>query len=151
MSTVQSRYNFDRIDRRTRRITPALITAVKDRIVERLRPRKVVLFGSQASGRATRDSDIDLLVVLDDRHPFAPLKRRDRFGQLLELFPYRSFGLDAIVVIEAEIKELQDKNEGEWDLVLEALKEGRSLYDYATETQTERTHPPADTGVVSQG
>lgn len=136
VSRPRKRYDFDRIDRRTRRITPTLIAAVNNRIVEHLQPRKVVLFGSQASGKATRESDIDLLVVLDDRHTLAPLKRRDRFGKVLDLFPYRSFGLDAIVLIEAEVKELQEKNEGEWDLVLEVLKEGRTLYERAAQPQT---------------
>ncbi len=130
-------FNFDRIDRRTQQVTPSLIAAVTDRIVQYLQPAKVILFGSQISNKATRGSDIDLLVVLDNTHPFAPLKRRDRFGKLLELFPYRSFGLDAIVLTNLEVRTLRDANEGEWDLVLEILTEGKTLYEYTQETQTE--------------
>ncbi len=130
-------FNFDRIDQRTQQITPSLIAAVTDRIVQYLQPAKVILFGSQISNKAMRGSDIDLLVVLDNTHPFAPLKRRDRFGKLLELFPYRSFGLDAIVLTNLEVRTLRDANEGEWDLVLEILTEGKTLYEYTQETQTE--------------
>ena len=34
------------------------------RLIERIRPAKVVLFGSYADGTATADSDIDLLVIV---------------------------------------------------------------------------------------
>lgn len=122
-------FDFDRIDRRTKKVTPALIQAVRDRIVHHIHPQKVVLFGSQASGTAAESSDIDVLVVLDNGHPLAPLKQRDRVGALQELFRYRLFGLDAIVPTEDEVRKLAAENEGEWDLVLEILEEGKTLYD----------------------
>ncbi len=86
MPTAQTQFDFTRIDRRTKRVTPVLLAAIRDRIVDHLHPEKIILFGSRANGTATPDSDIDLLVVLDDEHPLARLKRRDRFGALLELF-----------------------------------------------------------------
>ena len=121
-------FSFDRIDQRTKQITPALITAVVEQIVQYWQPAQVILFGSQAGQKATRQSDLDLLVILDDLHPLAQLTLRDRFGKLLELFPYRSFGLDAIVLTTGEIQKLQKTNEGEWNLVLEILAEGKVLY-----------------------
>lgn len=124
-------FDFDRIDRRTARVTPALIAAIRDRIVERLQPEKIILFGSRANGTARPESDIDLVLVVQDQHPLAALKRLDRFGAVLRLFHYRSFGLDAIVLTEAEIKQLHDENEGEWDLILEILEDGRTIYERA--------------------
>jgi predicted nucleotidyltransferase len=150
MTDLQPQFDFDRIDRRTKKITPALIAAIRERIVEHLRPERIILFGSQASGKAARGSDIDLLIVLDDHHPLAPLKRRDRFGELLELFRYRSFGLDAIILTEAEVKKIRDDNEGEWDLVLEVLEEGKKLYARSQKAEAQRTHSPANTRMVSQ-
>ena len=38
-------------------------------VVTYFRPRRVILFGSHARGEAGPDSDIDLLVVLDDDAP----------------------------------------------------------------------------------
>ena len=38
-------------------------------VVTYFQPRKVILFGSLARGEAGKDSDIDLLVVLDDDAP----------------------------------------------------------------------------------
>jgi predicted nucleotidyltransferase len=40
------------------------ITAMARRIVARFSPHKVILFGSHATGGATPDSDVDLLVVM---------------------------------------------------------------------------------------
>jgi predicted nucleotidyltransferase len=46
--------------------TPELIQEMVDRIVREFDPVKVILFGSQARGDARPDSDVDLLVVMDD-------------------------------------------------------------------------------------
>ena len=40
-----------------------------DRVVAYFDPRQVILFGSRARGQARSDSDIDLLVILDDDAP----------------------------------------------------------------------------------
>jgi predicted nucleotidyltransferase len=49
-----------------------------DAIVHAYSPRRVVLFGSQARGTANANSDLDLLVVLDDDVPAETLSRRRR-------------------------------------------------------------------------
>jgi hypothetical protein len=40
-----------------------------DAVVAYFQPRRVILFGSAARGKAGPDSDIDLLVILDDDAP----------------------------------------------------------------------------------
>ena len=40
-----------------------------DPVVEYFHPQRVILFGSRARGEARRDSDIDLLVIVDDDTP----------------------------------------------------------------------------------
>jgi len=126
---VSPGFAFDRIDRRTKKVTPALVAAVTERIVSSLQPRQVILFGSQAQASADSASDIDLLICLDNHHPLAHLSRRDRAGEVLNLFRFRSFGLDVIVLTQGEVQELRDANEGEWDLVLEILERGKVLYE----------------------
>ena len=42
----------------------AALNTIKARLVQQFQPLKIILFGSQATGRATSESDIDLLVVL---------------------------------------------------------------------------------------
>ena len=41
------------------------IDKIKDQIVDRYKPIKIILFGSCAAGCARKDSDIDLCVVID--------------------------------------------------------------------------------------
>jgi len=49
-----------------------------DAIVRTYAPRRVLLFGSRANGTASEDSDLDLLVVLDDDVPGEALSWRRR-------------------------------------------------------------------------
>jgi predicted nucleotidyltransferase len=65
----------------TTAITPAL-TALKAYLSEEYRDRlaQVILFGSQARQQATPDSDIDVLIVLNDPvDPSAELRRTSQF------------------------------------------------------------------------
>src|SRR5260370_270054 len=48
---------------------PAVPRELLDPVVEYFKPQRVILFGSRARGEATRNSDIDLLVVVDDGTP----------------------------------------------------------------------------------
>jgi predicted nucleotidyltransferase len=47
-----------------------------NRVVDYFGPRRVVLFGSRARGESGPDSDIDLLVILDDDAPAEKLTLR---------------------------------------------------------------------------
>lgn len=48
---------------------PLVPPALLDPVVAYFKPRRVILFGSVARGDAGPDSDIDLLVVVDDDAP----------------------------------------------------------------------------------
>ena len=53
------------------RTVPLVPADLLDRVVAYFQPRRVILFGSTARGQAGPDSDIDLLVVVDDDTPDA--------------------------------------------------------------------------------
>src|ERR1700757_337904 len=74
---------------------PPVPRALLDPVVKYFRPQSVMLFGSRARGEATRDSDIDLLVIVDDDTP--PEKLTWRAGHeahqsrhAADVFPMRS-------------------------------------------------------------
>jgi uncharacterized protein len=50
-------------------ISQRTIRAMARKIGQEFHPRQVVLFGSYARGEATEDSDVDLLVVMDQVGP----------------------------------------------------------------------------------
>ncbi|MCX7048333.1 MAG: nucleotidyltransferase domain-containing protein [Candidatus Sumerlaeota bacterium] len=56
-----------------------------DRIVQRFHPEKIILFGSQARGDATPDSDVDMLIVADTDLP--PSERFPAARRLLADYP----------------------------------------------------------------
>ena len=48
---------------------PLIPPELLDRVVAHFKPQRVILFGSTSRGEASPDSDIDLVVVLDDDTP----------------------------------------------------------------------------------
>jgi len=58
------------------RETPLVPPELLKRVVDYFHPRRVVLFGSRAHGASGPDSDIDLLVILDDDAPADKLTLR---------------------------------------------------------------------------
>ena len=70
-------------------------------VVAHFRPQRVIVFGSVARGEAGPDSDIDLLVVVDDDTPTAAFSaqsvyqaRRD-YHHAVDILPCRAAALQA--------------------------------------------------------
>ena len=66
-----------------------------DPVVEYFKPQRVILFGSRARGEAARDSDIDLLVIVDDDTTAEKLTSKcgyeaHRSGRTADVFPMRA-------------------------------------------------------------
>jgi uncharacterized protein len=84
---------------------PRLPRDLLDPVVDYFKPQRVILFGSRARGEATRDSDIDLLVVVDDDTPPEKLTwqagyEAHRSRHAADVFPMRvaDFELDRNIV-----------------------------------------------------
>src|SRR5262245_39821836 len=83
--------------RRVRQARPAekVPRDLLDPIVQYFNPQRVILFGSRARGEATPDSDIDLLVVVDDDTPPEKLTWKagyeaHRTNRAADVFPMRA-------------------------------------------------------------
>lgn len=90
-------------------------------IVSAANPRRIILFGSRASGAANEDSDFDLLVVEDQ-----PV---DRYGEMVRLRGLlRSFRvpLDLVVVSEDKYQYWRDTP---GNIYYEAATTGITLYE----------------------
>ena len=111
--------NVPTIDKR-KRIPQEAIDQVVKQIVEKFKPRKIILFGSYARGNPRPESDVDLLVVMD-----TPLKEVQQAIQICQQIEYR-FGLDLIVHTPKYLAERMKM--GDWFLH-DVLKEGRVLYE----------------------
>ncbi|MHB9027887.1 MAG: nucleotidyltransferase domain-containing protein [Candidatus Latescibacterota bacterium] len=106
-----------------------------EEIVSRLAlldPYKIILFGSQASGTYTEDSDIDLFVVLDSEivsqtyeekmHNY--LTASNQIAEINERVP-----IDLIVYTKAEYDILEENNVS---FINEVRKTGKTLYEKAS-------------------
>ncbi len=100
--------------------TNEAIRIMVDRIAERFNPDRIILFGSQARGNASWDSDVDLLVVLpvcDDLRE-ATLSM---MGSVADL----TVGKDIIVTTPHE---LETRGRLKSTILYRALQEGKALY-----------------------
>lgn len=99
------------------------LAALVKRLVENLDVEKIVLFGSYVSGTPTKDSDLDLLIMLNTKK-----KGIARYAMVSELLEPRKIPMDIIVKTPAEIK----KREGYFDPFLRSvMTEGKVLYEKA--------------------
>jgi len=102
-------------------ITHAKIERAARKIVEAVNPEKIILFGSFAHGKATPDSDVDLLVIVEsDRNPHA------RSAQISEILYPRPFPVDIIVRTPTEVNERLEMGDCFFH---EIMNKGKILYD----------------------
>ena len=92
--------------------------AAIDAIVSRFRPKRVILFGSQARGDAGRDSDVDLLVIFDD-----VADRRERAIEIASLLRSAPFAKDILVASERDAARPMAGT-----AIVDALREGLVIY-----------------------
>jgi uncharacterized protein len=102
----------------------SIIGPLIDRIVSRLRPEEIWLFGSRAEGRARADSDYDLLAVLSDRAPAADLD----LIRAWELTCGLGIPADVVPCTRSEFE--LEKNEA-GTLAGAAFRRGRRIYERA--------------------
>ena len=93
------------------------------RIVEAAQPRKVVVFGSQARGEGTEDSDLDLMVIMD--HVESQVRESVRLRRLLKGL---IMAVDVLVVSRGKYDYWCDTP---GNVFYEAKHEGRVLYEAA--------------------
>lgn len=86
--------------------------------LESLNPAKIILFGSYAYGTPRKDSDIDLLVILDTNKNF-----HQRVQQIRPLLP-ASKAIDLIVLTPVEYQKARVSN----PLVIEIESRGKVIY-----------------------
>lgn len=106
---------------KTQKVNLALIRKVVQQIIDRCHPKRVILFGSHAYGRTGRDSDVDLLVVMQSRK--RPVERTVEVTQSLHFYP---FPMDILVRTPQEIQKRLRMGDPFYE---EVLERGKVLYE----------------------
>jgi predicted nucleotidyltransferase len=98
----------------------AEINKIIDQISKKFHPYKIILFGSHAYGNADKESDIDLLVVMDYQG-----SSRKQAVSILQEIDYH-IPLDLLVRSNKQIKERI--NAGDF-FINEIMNKGKILYE----------------------
>jgi predicted nucleotidyltransferase len=109
------------VDQR-KRIPMKVIHALAERIAERFRPQRIILFGSYAYGHPLPESDVDLLVIME-----TVLKETEQAYLIRQSLDVR-FGLDLLVYKPDTLKQRIDWGDS---FLREITTQGRVLYESA--------------------
>ncbi len=102
-------------------ISQEIIEEIIRRIRAVAKPDRIILFGSAAAGRMTRDSDIDLLIL--ESRPKQPRKERVRIREAIGNMGYP---FDIVIMKTKWFEESKDVIGG---LAFPANKYGKVIYD----------------------
>jgi uncharacterized protein len=94
---------------------------VTRRIVRVAKPSRLLLFGSAVTGHMTKDSDLDILVVVQ-----GPVHRRHMAQEIYRSL--RGVGLAVDVVVATE-DDLRKYGQSAGTILKPALREGRVIYE----------------------
>jgi predicted nucleotidyltransferase len=98
-----------------------LLDEIVQRLVQGLKPEKVILFGSHAYGEPTEDSDIDLLVIVSESNEPRHHRARTAYDAL--------WGMTAPTeVLVLTRQEVERSSTVIASLVHQAIHKGRVLY-----------------------
>jgi predicted nucleotidyltransferase len=94
---------------------------VTRRIVRVAKPSRLLLFGSAASGKMTKDSDFDILVVVQ-----GPVHRRQMAQEIYRSLHGVGVAVDVVVATE---EDLQNYGHRGGTILKPALREGLVIYE----------------------
>ncbi len=103
--------------------SPTLVSEIVRRILEVAEPQRIILFGSAATGRMTKDSDIDLLVLES-----APGDTRKESVRIRQAVRGLGYPFDIIVMAVERFEESKDVIGG---IAYPANKYGKVIYEEA--------------------
>jgi predicted nucleotidyltransferase len=99
------------------------IQEIVRRILTAARPDKIILFGSAATGRMTRDSDVDLLIVEPDTSD-----RRNEYVRIIKALWDIRYPFDVLFIDTRWFEESKDIIGG---IAYPANKYGKVIYEAA--------------------
>jgi uncharacterized protein len=102
-------------------VDDSLVQEIVRRLLDVIRPDRIILFGSAATGTMTRDSDIDLLVVAP-----APSNTLDECVNLHKVLRGLGYPFDVFIIGTERFEETKDIFGG---IAYPAHKYGRVIYE----------------------
>lgn len=107
------------------------IEIYRERVIEKLKPRSVVLFGSIATGEYSLGSDVDILVISDDLPPNFLERLRMLSDLNPTMAPIEAFGYTSVEFLQMIERRHQT--------ALYAVADGKPLHDDGFFIEAKRT------------
>jgi predicted nucleotidyltransferase len=101
-------------------ITNELVQEIKNRIISGVHPDKIILFGSYAYGTPTKDSDLDLLVIMPSDEPM-----HSRVTRIRKLVRDIHIPKDIIVYTPQEVEKWKDASVA---FITSIIRKGKVIY-----------------------
>ena len=101
----------------------ARIRSFCNAVARKFHPRKIILFGSYASGKPTGDSDVDLLVIMPRTRA-----RGERMSVRIRQAVPRDFSLDLLVRTPSDVAKRLKQGDS---FIQEVMERGRIMYEAA--------------------
>ena len=95
------------------------INSIKDQLIKKYKPQKIFLFGSSVTGNMTNDSDLDFLIIKDDK--------KDSYNRIVEVYGLIEKNIAADFIVYTP-QEFSDKLKLGDPFITSILLEGRMLY-----------------------
>lgn len=95
------------------------INSITNQLIKKYKPRKIFLFGSSANGNMTADSDLDFLIIKDDK--------KDPYNRIVEVYGLvkKNIAADFIVYTPQEFAERLKLGD---PFISSILSEGKVIY-----------------------
>ena len=95
------------------------INSIKDQLIKKYKPQKIFLFGSSVTGNMTNDSDLDFLIIKDDK--------KDSYNRIVEVYGLIEKNIAADFIVYTP-QGFSDKLKLGDPFITSILLEGRMLY-----------------------
>ena len=107
------------------KITENVISEIVKKITESVRPDKIIIFGSYAKGKASADSDLDLIII--EKEPFTRERtRRQETSRIRSALSSIHHPKDILVFSTNEVEKWKKSIN---HIIYTGLHEGRVIYE----------------------
>jgi len=95
------------------------IDSIKNQLIKKYKPQRIFLFGSAVTGKMTDDSDLDFLIIKDDK--------KEPYSRIVEVYGLvkKNIAADFLVYTPQEFAERLKLGD---PFITSILSEGRVLY-----------------------
>ncbi len=101
-------------------INEELLQEIRNRIIKAFHPEKIILFGSYAYGTPTKESDLDLLVIMPSDEPM-----HSRVTKIRKLVRDIEISKDIIVYTPQEVEKWKDASAA---FITTIMRKGKVIY-----------------------